>query len=121
MDKKDNKFLSVDAYINAQTKEATDKLKVIREIIKKNAPNAVETISYNMPAYKLNGILVYYAAFKNHYSLFPGPGAIFTFKTKLKGYELSKGTIKFSFNKPIPKKLISEIVKYKVKKNLKKK
>lgn len=121
MDKKVNKFLSVDAYISAQSKEAKEKLTVLREIIKKNAPDAVETISYNMPAYKFNGVLAYFAAFKEHYSIFPGPKAIVAFKDELKEYVTSKGTIQFSYNKPLPKRLISNIIKYRVKENSEKK
>jgi uncharacterized protein YdhG (YjbR/CyaY superfamily) len=121
MDKKDKKFQSVDAYIKSQDKEAKEKLKILREIIKKNAPDAVETISYNMPAYKFSRVLAYFAAFKNHYSIFPGPKAILAFKDELKGYITSKGTIQFLYNKPIPKCLISNIVKYRVKEILEKK
>jgi len=90
-------------------------IKELTELIKKSAPEAVEVISYGMPAYKLSGrILVYCAGFKNHYSLFPGPGVIKEFEDELTGYEKSKGTIKFSYEKPLPKALIKKIIKYKV-------
>src|SRR5258706_8700456 len=92
----------------------------LRQIVNKNAPGAEEVISYGMPAYKLHGMLLYFSAFTNHYSLFAFPNAIIAFKDKLKDYELSKGTIKFSYNKPVPIKLITEIVKYKVNENIKK-
>jgi len=93
-------------------------IKELTDLIKKKAPNAVELISYGMPAYKINGrILVYCAAFKNHYSLFPGPKAISEFKEGLVNYETSKGTIKFSYEKPLPKGIISKIIIFKVKHN----
>lgn len=117
----DSQFLSVDDYINSQTPEAKEKLKELRNLIRINAPGAFETISYNMPAYKINGILLYFAAFKNHYSIFPGPKAILNFKKDLIDFKTSKGTIQFSYEKPVPKRLISNIIKYLVKENLEKK
>ena len=113
----DKKVKSVKEYIRNLPVESRVFIKELTEIIKKNAPQAEECISYGMPAYKQNGILVYCAAFKNHYSLFPGAGAIEVFKDRLKGYEISKGTIKFKFEDKMPKKLISNIVKYRVETN----
>ena len=74
-----------------------------------------------MPAFRFHGILVYYAAFKNHYSLFPMTKALEMFKVKLKGYETTKGTIHFSYGQPLSVKLINEIVQFRVKENLVKK
>lgn len=117
----DKKVKSVKEYIRGLPVESRVFIEELTEIIKKNAPQAEECISYGMPAYKQNGILVYYAAFKNHYSLFPGAGAIEVFKERLKEFEISKGTIKFRFDEKMPKKLISDIVKYRVENNLSKK
>jgi uncharacterized protein YdhG (YjbR/CyaY superfamily) len=74
-----------------------------------------------MPAFKLNGILVWFAAFKNHIGFYPKTSAIEAFKEELSNYETSKGTVKFPLNKPIPFDLVKRIVKYRVKENLDKK
>jgi uncharacterized protein YdhG (YjbR/CyaY superfamily) len=115
------KFDSIDEYIAAQPTNVRASLKMLRQIIKKAAPKAEEVISYQMPAYKFHGMLVYFAVFKNHFSFFPTSSAVKAFKEKLKSYECSKGTIKFPLNKPIPVKLVTEIVKFRVMENLDKK
>jgi uncharacterized protein YdhG (YjbR/CyaY superfamily) len=115
-----NKPTTIDEYIADQPANVRPIMQKLRLIVKKNAPEAAEVISYGMPAYKLHGMLLYFAAFTKHYSLFAFPSAIVAFKDKLKGYELSKGTIKFPLNKPVPVKLITEIVKYKVQENINK-
>ena len=74
-----------------------------------------------MPAFKLNGILVWFAAFKNHIGFYPKTSAIEAFKKELSGYEISKGTIRFPLNKPVPFDLVKKIVRYRVKQNLGKK
>lgn len=109
---------NIDDYLAMQTGRAKEILIQVREIIRKAAPKAEEVISYGMPAYKQGGMVVYFAAFKKHYSLFPGKSGVEAFKVKLKGYKTSAGTIQFEFNNPIPKKLIADIVKYRVKENL---
>ena len=93
----------------------------LREAIRESAPQAEETISYQMPAFKLNGILVWFAAFKNHIGSYPKISAIETFKEELSDYEVSKGTVKFPLNKPIPFDLVKRIAKYRVKENFDKK
>ncbi len=118
MKAKSKKPTTIDDYIADQQANVRPLLEKLRQVINKNAPDALEFISYGMPAYKLHGMLLYFAAFTNHYSLFAFPSAIVAFKDKLKGYELSKGTIKFPFNKPVPVKLITEIVKFKVEENV---
>src|SRR6478609_2216099 len=115
---KTTKPTTVDEYIDELPSKAKPFLKKLRQIVIKNAPDAEEVISYGMPAYKLHGMLLYFSAFTNHYSLFAFPSAIVAFKDQLKGYESSKGTIRFSFNKPLPEKLITAIIKFKVKENL---
>ena len=116
-----HKPTTIDEYIAEQPVAVRPILEKIRQIVNKNAPDADEVISYGMPAFKLHGMLLYFATFTNHYSLFAFPSAIVAFKDKLKGYELSKGTIKFPLDKPVPVKLIAEIVKLKMKENLNKK
>lgn len=114
-------FLTTDDYISAQPEHVRAGLKQIRHIVKKVVPDAEETISYQMPAFRFHGILLYYAAFKNHFSIFPKTNVILAFRDKLEGYVVTKGTIHFPFDKPLPVKLITEIVKFRVKENLDKK
>jgi uncharacterized protein YdhG (YjbR/CyaY superfamily) len=111
-------FLTHDEYISSQPVQVREGLEQIRQIVKKVAPDAEEVISYQMPAFKFHGILLYYASFKNHFSIFPKTDVIVAFKEKLKGYAVTKGTIHFPFGKPLPTDLITEIVKFRVKENL---
>ena len=120
MDRQKSDYTTVDEYIAAQPADVRAGLKLLRETIKKAAPQAEELISYQIPAFKFHGMLVYYAVFKNHYGLYALANAIKVFGDKLKAYELSKGTIKFPLDKPIPVKLVTEIVKFRVKENLEK-
>ena len=114
------KFDSIDEYIASFPKNVQDVLQQVRQAIKEAAPKSEEAISYNMPAFKLNGNLVWFGAFKNHIGFYPIESAVKEFKDKLAGYEVSKvqGTIKFPFNKPIPLSLIKEIVNFRVQENL---
>lgn len=110
-------FTAVNDYIAAQPAERQAALEQLRKIILKAAPNAVESISYGMPAYKLHGPLTYFANFKHHYSLFAMPAAVDTFRTELEGFETSKGTIRFPHDKPLPVNLISAIIRFRVQQN----
>ena len=80
-------------------------------------PQATETISYRIPAFRHNGILVWFAAFSDHCSLFPTASTLKTFKQELKGYVISKGTIQFPLDRPLPRALIRKIVKARVAQN----
>ncbi len=111
-------FSNVDEYIALHPAPIRKGLALIRKTIKTAAPGAEELISYRMPAYRLNGMLVFFAAMKKHYGFYPTAGPMIPFKEKLKGYETSNGAIRFPLDKPIPAKLISEIVKWKVRDNL---
>jgi uncharacterized protein YdhG (YjbR/CyaY superfamily) len=104
---------SVDEYIAAQPEALRPKLEQVRAAIRKAVPEAVEVIGYRMPGYKLNGkAMLYFAGFKNHYSLFAASGSFFaTLEEELRGYELRKGTVHFPIDKPVPVKLISRIAK----------
>jgi uncharacterized protein YdhG (YjbR/CyaY superfamily) len=114
-------FKTIDEYIATFPKNVQIILEELRQAIRESAPAAEETISYQMPAFKLNGILVWFAAFKNHVGFYPKTSAIEAFKEELSGYETSKGTIRFPINKPIPFNLVKKIVRYRVKENLGKK
>jgi uncharacterized protein YdhG (YjbR/CyaY superfamily) len=107
-------FKTTDGYIASFTNAQTS-LQQVRQAIKEAAPQAQEVISYSMPAFKQKGILVWFAAFKNHIGFFPKVSAMEAFKEKLSGYQTSKGTIRFPLDKPIPVDLVKEIVKFRVK------
>ena len=109
---------TIDEYIAAFPKNVQVILEQIRNAIKETAPEAKETISYQIPAFEQKGILVWFAAFKNHIGFYPKASAIEAFKEELSDYEISKGTVRFPINKPIPFNLIKKIVKYRVKQNL---
>ena len=111
------KFESIDEYIAIFPKNVQDILEELRQTIRDSAPNAIETISYQIPTFKLNGNLVHFAAFKNHIGFYPTPSAINKFKEELSQYERRKGTVKFPLNQPIPLDLINRIVKFRVKEN----
>ena len=103
----------VEAYLAAAHEPARAKLEKMRGIIRDAAPkNATEGLSYRMPAFFFKGPLLSYAAFKDHCSLFPmGASAIEEFAEELKGYRVTKGTIHFPLDKPLPKALVTRIVK----------
>ena len=104
---------SVDEYIATQPKALGSKLAQVRAAIRKAVPEAVEHIGYRMPGYKLRGKpMLYFAGFKEHYSLFAASGSFFAaLEDELRDYELRKGTIHFSWAKPVPLKLIGRIAK----------
>jgi uncharacterized protein YdhG (YjbR/CyaY superfamily) len=112
-----NKPLTVEEYIAGFPEDTQKILELIRATIKKAAPKAEEVISYSMPAFRQKGILVYYAAQKNHIGFYPTASAIAAFKKDMVTYKGSKGTVQFPYDRPIPFDLISEIVKFRVKEN----
>lgn len=115
------KVETIDEYIAGYPAEIQNKLEQIRALISKHAPGAEEAMSYGIPTFKLNGNLVHFAAFKNHLGFYPGATGVEAFKDVLGGFETSKGTIQFPLDKPIPVKLIRDIVTFRVKQNLEKK
>src|SRR5204863_9742673 len=104
---------SVDEYIAAQPEGVRPKLEQVRAVIRRAVPEAVEGIRYRMPGYKLHvKPILYFAGFKEHYSLFAASGTFFAaLEDELKGYELRKGTVHFPLTNPVPVKLISRIAK----------
>lgn len=111
---------NVDEYISEASSPAQPLLKEMRQIIRENAPEAEESIRYQMPAYKhLGRPLVYFGGFKHHVSLFAAgsQGVAETFKNELKDHIQSKGTIQFPLDQPLPKDLIAKIVQYRVREN----
>lgn len=116
-----NKPTNTDEYIASFPKETQLLLEQIRAIIKKAAPNATEVISYQMPAFKQNKILVYFAGYKNHIGFYPTATGIEAFKSEFTNYKWSKGAVQFPLNQPLPEELITKIVSFKVNEDLKKK
>jgi uncharacterized protein YdhG (YjbR/CyaY superfamily) len=111
-------FKSVEQYIASFPQDTQMLLKKIQEIIINNAPNAVESISYGMPAYKLNGKpLVYFAGYKNHIGFYATPTGHIKFAEELSVYKQGKGSVQFPINQPIPYELIKKIVSFRVKEN----
>jgi uncharacterized protein YdhG (YjbR/CyaY superfamily) len=119
MESKRTESKSIDEYITSFPEEVQKKLQALRAAIKAAAPEAEETISYQIPAFTLKGNLVYFAAYKNHIGFYPTSSGIQAFKQELSIYESSKGTVKFPVGKPLPLDLISKIVRFRVAENLK--
>ena len=110
-------YATVDEYIGLAEPKAKKALRDIRKTIKSAAPKAEEVISYQIPGYKYHGMLVFFAAWKNHISLYPAPWRAESLKKEMSAYEGSKGTIKFPIDEPMPLALIKKMVKYRVKEN----
>jgi len=106
---------NVDEYLARVPEPARSTLNKIRAAIRSAAPaEATEAISYGIPAFKYKGVLVWFAAFSDHCSLFPTAAVIETFKNELKGFSTSKGTIHFPTDKPLPAALVKKMVKARV-------
>jgi uncharacterized protein YdhG (YjbR/CyaY superfamily) len=113
---------NVDEYLARIPQPARDTLNKMRAAIRSAVPSeATEAISYGMPAFRHQGVLVWFAAFSNHCSLFPTASVIEAFKDDLKGFSTSKGTIHFPTDKPLPTALIKKLVKARVAQNESKK
>ena len=109
---------NINEYVAGFPKDVQEILEKIRMTIRKAAPDAEETISYQMPTFKLNGTyLVYFAAFKNHIGFYPTPTGTAKFQKELAGYKSGKGSIQFPLDDPMPYGLITRIVKFRVKEN----
>ena len=117
MEPTSKKFKTVDEYFSTFPKNVKNILTQLRKTIKQAAPQAEELISYNMPAFKLNGILVYYAAYNKHIGFYPTSSGIETFKNELSVYKWGKGSIQFPLDQPLPTELITNIVKFRVMRN----
>jgi uncharacterized protein YdhG (YjbR/CyaY superfamily) len=121
MQKRDIPIKNTDTYLATQPEEVRIVLEKLRHTIKIAAPDAEELISYGMPAFRYHGMLVYFAAFKNHCSFFPGnSGLVQSMQDELKSYKTAKGTIQFTVEKPLPAGLVTKIVKARIKENISK-
>jgi uncharacterized protein YdhG (YjbR/CyaY superfamily) len=110
-------FQTVDEYLAELPQEIRNILEGLRKTIRQAAPQAEEVISYNMPAFKCNGMLVWYGAFKQHIGFYPRGSALVAFKEELAGYKTSKGAIQFPIQKGIPASLVKKIIKFRLKEN----
>jgi uncharacterized protein YdhG (YjbR/CyaY superfamily) len=109
----------IDTYIALQPENLQPYLQLLRQAIREAAPEAEEVISYKMPAFRYHGMLVGFAAARNHFGFYPWNGhTVADFKADLAGYTTTKGSIHFPKNKPVPVALVKKIVKQRVKENL---
>ena len=113
------KAKNIDEYIANFDTEIQKTLNELRKFIKEEAPEATEKISYGMPTFYLNGNLVHFAAFKDHYGFFPSPSGIDNFEAELIPYRSGKGTLRFPFGEEIPWDLLRKVIRYRVEENLK--
>jgi uncharacterized protein YdhG (YjbR/CyaY superfamily) len=108
---------TVDEYLKALPEKERTVLSSLRKLIQAAAPKAEEKIGYGMPGYNYHGVLVYFGAFKNHCSFFPGTAMLEQFGKEIEPFKTSKGTLQFTVNKPLPSSLVKKIVKERVKQN----
>ena len=112
-----NKPTNIDAYIAGFPANVQALLQEVRSTVHKAAPDAEELISYQMPAFRQNGILVYFAAYKNHIGFYPTASGIRAFQKEIAKYKNSKGAVQFPIDQPLPLSLITKMVKFKLKEN----
>jgi uncharacterized protein YdhG (YjbR/CyaY superfamily) len=115
------KFRSIDEYIDSFPTEVASILQTVRQIVKDEAPDAEETIKYQLPTFTLNGNLVYFGAWKRHIGLYPPISENVPFKQELAPYEGPKGNFQFPLDKPLPIPLIRKIVRFRVEESVGKK
>jgi uncharacterized protein YdhG (YjbR/CyaY superfamily) len=113
-------FKTVNEYVAALPTTSKAAIKQLRQVIQEAAPDATEAISYNMPSFKYHGGLIWYAAWKEHISIYPRTKLMEEALPELENYEGNKGTIKFPLDKPLPLALIRKIVKCRIRENLSK-
>ena len=112
-----NKAENTDQYIALFPTAIQERLAILRKAIQEAAPEAQEVISYGMPAYKQQGVLVYFAGYRNHIGFYPTGSGVSTFVEELTDYQCSKGTIQFQHDQAIPIELIKRIVQFRINEN----
>ncbi len=113
-------YQDINAYVHLFPEDTRKILQKLRELIKKEAPEATEAIAYGIPTFKLNGNLVHFAAYKNHIGFYPAPSGVSAFQTELKPYIKGKGTIQFPLDQPIPYDLVRKVVRFRIAENARK-
>lgn len=111
---------TIDEYIETYPEEIQSLLEIMRQTIKTAAPEASETISYGMPAFRQKHILAQFGVGKHHIGLYPTPSAIAAFQDRLSAYKSGKGSVQFPLDQPLPVELITDIIKYRVEEDSKK-
>lgn len=111
-------FRDVEDYIASQPQSIRATLEKLRSTIKKAVPQAEEVFSYQMPAYRYHGMLIYFASFTKHYSVFMRPGYLDHFRTELKDYSMTKSAVHFPLDKQFPVQLLTKMVKFAARQNL---
>jgi uncharacterized protein YdhG (YjbR/CyaY superfamily) len=111
-------FSTVDEYMALQSAPVRAILEQLRDTIRKVVPDAEEVISYRMPAFRYHGMLVWYAAFKNHYGIYGLVHAMQVFSDRLRDYGLSKGTIRFPYDRPVPVELVTDLIAFQARENI---
>ena len=115
---KKTNYQSIDEYIGTFPDDIQSRLESMRQIIKSVIPGAIETISYQIPTFKINNKnIVHFSAYKKHIGLYPGPSAIEHFKEELSQYKWSKGAVQFPLDNPIPSELVKKIVIFRAREN----
>jgi uncharacterized protein YdhG (YjbR/CyaY superfamily) len=109
---------SIDEYIGTFSKDIQSKLESIRKAVKEEAPDAEEVMSYGMPAFKQNRVLVYFAAHKKHIGFYPTASGINAFRAELSQYKQSKGAVQFPIDEPVPIELVKKMVKFRLKEDM---
>ncbi|HEY9527641.1 MAG TPA: DUF1801 domain-containing protein [Anaerolineales bacterium] len=117
MDASNKPFKTIDEYISMFPDDVRTILNQLRQTIRAAAPEAQETINYQMPTFTLNGNLVHFAGFKNHIGFYPTPTGIEAFKDELSAYKGAKGSVQFPLDQPMPLSLIRRMVEYRVREN----
>lgn len=115
-----NTYTTIDEFIIQYPPGVQELLQKLRSVIRETVPEATEAIVYGIPTFRFHGNLVHFSAYKNHIGFYPTSSGVSHFKDRLAGYELSKGTIQFPIDQPLPYDLIREIVAFRVKENLEK-
>ena len=114
------KFTSINEYVSTLPENAQKAMGEIIAAIKDNVPNAEEHISYNMPAFKVNGeYFVHFSAWKNHIGMYPIPAGNEAFQKQIEPYRSAKSSLNFPLDKPMPIKLIEKVIKFRIAENLK--
>ena len=112
------KYDTIDKYIASFPEASREILEQIRSTFKQIVPEAEEAICYGIPTLRLKGNLVHYAAYKNHIGFYPGASGVAAFREELSDYNVSKGTVQFPIDKPIPFDLLIKIINFRVKENM---
>ncbi len=108
---------TIDEYIEGFPTTVQSRLRRLRTVVRRHAPEATERMAYRIPTYNLDGNLVHFAAFERHIGFYPGPSGIARFREELAGYRSAKGSVQFPLDEPLPLDLVAEIVKFRVAEN----